>query len=151
MDGMDRRILSRLRRNGRASAAEISREVHLSVPAVSERIRKLEQLGVIEGYTVRVSRAAEGLGLLAFVQVVIEHTAEVAAFRAAAVAEPCVLECHHMAGGCDYLLKVLVRDAAALERFLMERLKVMPGVLSSNTMICLSTLKEESGVGEGSL
>lgn len=72
MDGMDRRILSRLRRNGRASAAEISREVHLSVPAVSERIRKLEQLGVIEGYTVRVSRAAEGLGLLAFVQVVID-------------------------------------------------------------------------------
>lgn len=142
MDVTDQRILESLKQNSRMTASDIGKRVGLSVPAVSERIRKLEEAGVIEAYTVKVNRGKTGHKLLAFVFVSIEHTKHIDNFRTRIIACEPVLECHHLAGEYDYLLKVLVEDTTQLERFLSDTLKQLPGVVKSNTMISLSTMKE---------
>ncbi len=143
MDSTDAMILALLRRNARMSASAIARQVNLSVPAVLERMKKLHEGGVIGGYTVRVNRPKTGLRLLAFVSVRLAGSDSIAAFRDQVTAYPCVLECHHIAGEYDYLLKVAVEDTAALETFLSEQLKRISGVAGTNTQIVLATLKEE--------
>lgn len=143
MDAIDSAILSELKGNARASASEIGRKVNLSVPAVAERIRKLETAGVIRQYTVRVDRAKAGKSLTAFILVSIAGTQHTQAFRDAVTRQPFVLECHHMAGAYDYLLKVAAEDTQALDVIITRTLKTLPGVAGTNTMIALSTLKEE--------
>ncbi len=141
MDDIDIGILSELKKNGRASASEISRKVSLSIPAVAERIRKLEQSGIIEQYTIKT-----GNKLLAFIFVNIDKNENIDNFRSTIVKHNCVLECHHVAGEYDYLLKVILEDTEALEYFLTSILKKIKGVDSSNTIISLTTLKEEMNI-----
>lgn len=143
VDIIDAKILEVLKLNGRSTASDISKQVNLSIPAVSERIRKLEEADVIEQYTVKINREKMGLKLLAIIFVNIDHAANIQKFREAIVPFPEVMECHHMAGEYDYMLKVLVEDTAQLEAFLSEQLKSIQGVRSSNTLIVLSTLKEK--------
>ena len=143
MDELDLKIIELLKKNGRETASEISRKVSLSVPAVAERIRKLEQAGVIEQYTVRVNRKSTGHQLMAFIFVNIDVTENIEGFRKKIIQEKCVLECHHVAGPKDYLLKVLVKDTDELEEFISHKLKKIKGVVSSGTYIRLWTLKEE--------
>ena len=143
MDQIDRSILDILQKNSRASASEISKAVALSIPAVSERIRKLEESGTIAGYGIRVDRAAAGYHLMAMMFVSIDKTGQIENFRNTVVSLPQVLECHHIAGEYDYLLKLLLRDTAELEHFLSRQLKNIEGVSRTNTQIILSTLKEE--------
>ena len=146
MDAMDRAILSELKQNARASASEISRRVNLSIPAVAERIRKLEGAGLILQYTVKIDRAKAGKPLLAFVLVTIDGTENIRAFRDTVARHPDVLECHHVAGAHDYLLKAAAEDMAGLEALISGTLKTIPGVTATNTMISLLTLKEECNV-----
>lgn len=143
MDSMDDAIIKVLKENGRASASAIGKRVNLSVPAVLDRIRKLRQAGIIEGYTVKLNRTNTGRLLLAFVFVRVTGNECIQAFRESAVQFDCVLECHHMAGEYDYLLKVAVAGTAELEYFLTSRLKTIKGVAETNTMIVLATIKEE--------
>lgn len=143
MDEIDSRILDALKENGRATASEISKKVSLSIPAVTERIRKLEQSGIIQQYTVRLNQKAQGYSLMAFILVNLDCSEHTDQFRAQIVRERNVLECHHIAGPNDYLLKVLVADTDELEHFISHVLKKMKGVVSSNTFIRMSTLKEE--------
>ncbi|WMJ77707.1 MULTISPECIES: Lrp/AsnC family transcriptional regulator [unclassified Sedimentibacter] len=143
MDSIDYAILNNLKENGRASASEISKKVNLSIPAVAERIRKLEQSGIIQQYTIKINRNKIGKYLLAFVFVNIDKTENIDGFRNEIVKHNCVLECHHVAGGYDYLLKVAVEDTQALENFLSKTLKKIKGISGSNTIITLITLKEE--------
>jgi Lrp/AsnC family leucine-responsive transcriptional regulator len=143
MDQIDRHILKILQANSRASASEISKEVALSLPAVSERIRKLEESGVIASYGIRVNRAASGYHLLAMMFVSIDKTEQIDNFRKQIIAFPQVLECHHIAGEYDYLLKLLLRDTTELEDFLSRQLKSIDGVARTNTQVILSSLKEE--------
>lgn len=141
MDDTDRAILRTLTLNGRATASEIGREVSLSVPAAAARIRKLEETGVIQQYTIRLNREKAGRNLLAFLLVSVRSDS-IDAFRASVVRFPNVLECHHIAGEYDYLLKAAARDTTELEEFL-RALKKTDGILRSNTIITLATLKEE--------
>jgi Lrp/AsnC family transcriptional regulator, leucine-responsive regulatory protein len=143
MDAIDTAILRELRENGRASASEIGRKVSLSVPAVTERIRKLESAEIIRQYTVRISREKTGKALTAFILVCVSGTHHAQTFRDAVIRQPCVLECHHVAGAYDYLLKVAAEDTQALEIFITKTLKTFPGVTGTNTIISLLTLKEE--------
>ena len=142
MDKIDREILRVLNSNGRATASEISRGIHLSIPAVAERIRKLDEAGVIENYTIKISRVKADWSIMAFIHVSVDDTENIANFREEINRYPCVLECHHVAGTYDYLLKVLTENMAALDYFLSNSLKTIQGVSSSNTTIVLSTLKE---------
>lgn len=143
MDEIDKSILKELKKNGRVSTSEISKRVYLSVPAVAERIKKMEQANIIEKYTIKINKKKIGYNLLAFILVNINTTENIENFRMKIIQEPHVLECHHIAGPNDYLLKVLVRDTEELENFLSNILKNINGVETSNTIISLSTLKEE--------
>ena len=146
MDKIDLAILDELKKNGRSSVSDISRKVLLSVPAVAERIRKMEQSGIIQQYTVKIDRNRTDLQLLAFIFVTVDRTENIEHFRNAIVRYPCVLECHHVAGAYDYLLKVALADTEALEEFLSGTLKKIRGTAASNTIITLTTLKEEINV-----
>ena len=143
MDIIDAKILEALKKNGRSTASDISKKVNLSIPAVSERIKKLEEANVIEQYTVKINREKVGYKLLAIIFVNIDHATNIQQFREAIIQFAEVIECHHMAGEYDYMLKVLIEDTAQLEIFLSEKLKSIQGVQTSNTLIVLSTLKEK--------
>ena len=144
MDSIDLRILSLLMENGRARWADLAREVDLSSPAVRERVRKLEEAGIIEGYGARVAPKAVGLGLTAFVAVTLDHPRSRKAFLEFAAGHGAVLECHHVAGEGDYLLKVRCRGTEELEELISETIKGLEGVTATRTTIVLSTTKESS-------
>lgn len=142
MDKYDSKILRLLIENARITGADIARKINLSLPAVTERLRKLGKAGIIDGYTIRVNREKLSLRLMAFIQVWIDHTKSTnVKEQMIAMAE--VLECHHVAGDCDLLLKVLVADTAALEGLLVNKIKAIKGVMRTSTTIILSSYKEE--------
>jgi Lrp/AsnC family transcriptional regulator, leucine-responsive regulatory protein len=143
MDTIDLKIIDALKENSRSTASEISKKVSLSIPAVAERIRKMEEAAIIEKYTIKLNREKMNYKVLAFIFINIDRTENVENFREAIVQYPCVLECHHVAGEYDYLLKVLVEETQSLEHFLSNTLKKIKGVRKSNTIISLSTLKED--------
>jgi len=142
MDAFDSKILKLLMQNARMTGADIARKVNLSLPAVTDRLRKLTRSGVVDKYTVKINREKLSLHLLAFVQVWIDHTKNVN-IQDQIVALNEVLECHHVAGDFDLLLKVLVKDTAALEELLVHKIKSIKAVTRTSTTIILSSSKEE--------
>lgn len=146
MDAINLAILKELKENSRITASQLSKQVHLSIPAVAERIRKLEENGVIEKYTLKINREKVNQNLLAFVFVSLDKVAQIQNFSDTIVSYDCVLECHHIAGSHDYLLKIAVADTSELENFITSKLKAINGISKSSTIICLTTLKEELNV-----
>lgn len=146
MDITDLKIVEVLKNNSRSTASEISKKVNLSIPAVAERIRKMEEASIIEKYTVKVNREKMNYRLLAFIFISIDKTENIENFRDTIIQSKYVLECHHVVGEYDYLLKVLVEDTKSLEYFLSDTLKKIKGVFKSNTVISLSSLKEEINI-----
>jgi Lrp/AsnC family leucine-responsive transcriptional regulator len=146
VDSIDLKIINVLKENSRTTTSEISKKVNLSMPAVAERIRKMEQQDIIEKYTIKVNRDKINYKLLAFIFVNINKTENIEEFRRYINQFNSVLECHHVAGEDDYLLKVLVEDTKALEYFLSNTLKKNKGVFKSNTIIVLSSLKENINI-----
>ncbi|OQP62733.1 transcriptional regulator [Niastella vici] len=145
MDRYDSKILQLLVENARITGADIARKINLSLPAVTERLRKLDKSGYIDKYTIQVNRKQIDLQLLAFIQVWIDHT-KAGSVKENIVALNEVLECHHVAGDYDLLLKVLVKDTAALEELLVKKIKNIKAVTRTNTTIILNTYKEEVNV-----
>ena len=143
MDMIDLNILETLKQNGRETASEISKKVHLSIPAVSERIKKLEEANIIEKYTIKINREKMGYKLLVTIFVNIEQTVNIKHFRETIIKYFEVIECHHIVGEYDYMLKVLLKDSSELEDFIGNKLKSIKGVQKSNSIVILSTLKEE--------
>jgi Lrp/AsnC family leucine-responsive transcriptional regulator len=146
IDGTDSIILNILQSNARTSNAEIARQVGLAPSAVFERIRKLEERGVIEGYCARIQPKAIGLPLLAFVFVRADDKpgAEQTARRVAEIPE--VLEVHHVAGEDCFLAKVRAADTESLGRLLRERLGGIASITSTRTTIVLDTVKESAAL-----
>jgi Lrp/AsnC family leucine-responsive transcriptional regulator len=146
MDAVDIRIVDMLQRNGRATQLELAKAVGLSQPAVAERIRKLEERGVITGYVARVDATELGIDITAFVGVGIEHPKFFDGFTKKVKALDEVLECHRVAGEDSYLLKIKTRNTRTLDRLLVEVLRTIPGVTRTHTTIVLTSMKEESHV-----
>jgi Lrp/AsnC family leucine-responsive transcriptional regulator len=144
IDAIDRQIISLLQTQGRLPQSDLAAAVGLSPAALGERLRKLEARGVVRGYAALVDPAALGLATLAFVRVQLAgpdyHAAE-SAFLARARESDVILECHHVAGEDSYLLKVRARDNADLSRVL-GRLKELPGIVRTSTLVVLDTAKE---------
>ncbi len=142
IDDIDLKILTIIRSDARISNAEVARQICMTPSAVFERIRKLEERGVIRGYETRLNPKVLGLGLLAFVFVRTDGTAGelTAAERLAEFPE--VLEVHNIAGEDCYLAKVRVPDTEALGRLLREKVGVIPSVRSTRTTIVLESIKE---------
>ncbi|HEY7862194.1 MAG TPA: Lrp/AsnC family transcriptional regulator [Thermoanaerobaculia bacterium] len=146
IDTKDIEILTILQENARTSNAEIARRVSLAPSAVFERIRKMEERGVIRGYAVSIDPHVVERALLAFIFVRSRDT--VGSLRAAeALAQiPEVLEVHDVAGEDCYLLKVRVRDAEAVGTLLRERIGPIRQISSTRTTIVLETVKETSAL-----
>jgi Lrp/AsnC family leucine-responsive transcriptional regulator len=142
LDDIDRTILEALQRNGHLSHAELGRMVGLAVSSVNERIRKLVQRGLITGWHARLSPSGLGLDLLAFVYVLIDRPENSPAFLEMVSQLPEVQECHHIAAEWNFLLKVRVRNTAAFEALLTHRLKAVPGVIRTQTIITLTSHKD---------
>jgi Lrp/AsnC family transcriptional regulator, leucine-responsive regulatory protein len=142
LDDIDRRILELLREDARISNAAIARDVGLAPSAIFQRIRKLENEGVIQGYHAHLDPSAVDQGLLAFVSV---QTGEGARARETAdmlAAIPEVLEVHRVVGQDCFFLKVRVRDTVELGRLLDEKIQRLSPVASTRTTIALTTAKE---------
>jgi Lrp/AsnC family leucine-responsive transcriptional regulator len=146
IDEMDRRILSLLQQDARLPNAEIARRVGMAPSATLERLRKLEERGVIQGYEVRLDPRKLGLGLTAFIFVKAnDKQGEIdTAERLRQHAN--VLEVHHIAGEDCFLLKVRATDTDDLGRMLRTELSSLPGVTSTRTTIVLGTLKESARI-----
>jgi Lrp/AsnC family leucine-responsive transcriptional regulator len=146
IDGIDTEILKILQSNARTSNAEIARQVDLAPSAVFERIRKLEERGIIEGYSARVNPHAVDLPLLAYVFVRDNDGpgTDLAAQRVAEI--PGVLEVHHVAGEDCFLAKVRAKDPESLGRLLRERIGRIASITSTRTTIVLGTVKESAAL-----
>jgi Lrp/AsnC family leucine-responsive transcriptional regulator len=144
MDTMDRKILTVLQANARASLQEIGQAVGLSTSPCWERIRKMELSGVIEGYTVRLSAQALGLADTVLVQVTLDSHSDntLEKFGETLAAIPEVIEAYLVSGDYDYLLRVAVRDTRDYERLLREQLYKIRGIRHSKSSFVLRTLKK---------
>jgi len=144
LDATDYAILTLLQDNARISNADIARQLDMAPSAILDRIRKLEQRGVIQGYTTRVDPQAVGLGLTAFILVRTEERVGSGALGEALARIPGVLELHHVAGEDCYLVKVRVADTNDLSHLLRDRVGRLKGVRNTRSTIVLSTVKEDS-------
>ena len=142
MGSFDVKALKLLMRNGRASWAELGEFLGLSAPSAADRVRKLEQRGVIRGYAALVDPASVGYPLTAYVSVSLASHRNRAAFLRAISKMDQVVECHHVACEDDYLLKVRCRGTQDLDHLLATQLKDKLGVARTRTTIVLSTAKE---------
>lgn len=143
LDEIDRRLLAALQDNGRLSATELAERVGLTTSPCLRRLRRLERSGVIRGYAALVDQEKVGLPVSVFVSVKLERQREEALerFERAVRACPEVVECYLMTGPRDYLLRVVVKDLSAYERFLKDTLTRVEGVASIESSFALSQVK----------
>jgi Lrp/AsnC family transcriptional regulator, leucine-responsive regulatory protein len=142
MDAIDRKTVAHLQTAGRESWTRLGETLGVTGPAAAERVRRLEERGVIRGYAALLDPEAVGARLTAFVAVTLEHPKHRRAFLKCVESLAEVQECHHVAGDDDYLLKVRCSDTGHLDRVLSEELKGIPGVMRTRTTIVLGTVKE---------
>jgi len=145
MDDIDIHILKILSNQARLTVSEISSQVNMSVPAVSERIRKLESSGIIEKYAVILNSRILKKDLTAIMLISIERTKSVNDFLNIVQNSKDVLECHYIAGDYDYLLKIVTENTSTLEA-LLNRIKGVGGVQKTKTVVVLSTKKNNPSV-----
>jgi Lrp/AsnC family leucine-responsive transcriptional regulator len=141
LDGIDRQLLDALQTDSKRSLKEIGAAVGLSAPSVMERVRKLENAGVIRGYHALLDARKVGLDTSAFIGVSVSNPRQISAFEVWVESIPQVLECHHVTGGHTLLLKVKTQNTADLEK-LISRIRSMDGVAGTETMVVLSTHTE---------
>ena len=144
MDEIDRNIAIALQEDGSSGLAELAKVAGLSVSATAERVKRLEERGVIRAWRADLDPAAVGCPLLAHVLAAVAPGREDAAFREAVRREEAVLECHAVSGAWTYLLKLRVSDLPALDALLNETLRALPGVQRVETMVAMATVKESA-------
>ena len=140
IDGFDKAILNILQQDGRTSNAEIARQVGLAPSAVLERIRKLEERGVIHGYSADIDAKALDYGLAAIIAVRTSECGEGVGEELSAIPE--VQEVYEVAGDDCFYIKVVSRDAESLGLFLREKIKAIKNVTNTRTTVVLKTFKQ---------
>ena len=147
-DELDRLILDQLQRDGRVSVADLARSIHLSQPAVHNRIKRLEKHGVISKYTAVLDREIVGYGILALVhiQVAQRNAQNCALIENTLGTLDEVLECFRITGQYDFALKVVAENQHGLDRFIREQIETLPGIASISTNVVLSTQKETTNL-----
>jgi Lrp/AsnC family leucine-responsive transcriptional regulator len=144
MDEIDRNIVVALQLDGSAGLAELAKVAGLSVSATAERVKRLEERGVIRGWRADLDPGAAGCPLLVHVLAAVAPGRDDANFRRALRRHEAVLECHAVTGGWTYLLKLRLPDLAAFDAFLNEELRPLPGVQRVETLLTIATVKETS-------
>jgi len=143
LDAADLRILRILQQDGRITNQELARQAGLSPASCFDRVKRLRERGIILGYTALLDPHQLGSALMIFVEVLLDRTTDdvFSAFAEHVRKVPQVLECHMVAGGFDYLLKVRVADMTAYRAFLGNILAAMPGVRETRTYAVLEEVK----------
>jgi Lrp/AsnC family transcriptional regulator, leucine-responsive regulatory protein len=142
LDAIDRKLLALLQTDDQRPLSELSRKTGVAASTINDRVKKLKAAGVIAAFQARVAPEAAGLDLLAFMLVGWSDPKVEARFLDKMRKSPAVLECHHVTGAWNYLLKVRIRNTRALEAFMADTVKAVNGVQRTETLIALSTAKE---------
>lgn len=144
LDEKDKQILRILQEDGRITNVELSKMIGLSAPSTLQRMRKLEEAGVIERYNAIINKRALGLSLTVIVMVSLSLHQEqpIETFRDTVLDWPEVIECLHVSGDADFMLKIVVRDMDAYRDLIYEKLSKVKGVGRIQSCFVLSTDKE---------
>ena len=145
LDTIDVRILEVLQENARVSISELSKQVNLSLSAVSERLKKLENSNIIEQYTTVLNPAAMEKELSAIMMISMEDPSDTAEFRRLVQELDEILECHYITGTYDYVLKITTKNMATLE-LLMNKIKSIKSIKHTETNVIFSTVKNKHSV-----
>ena len=141
LDETDLQILRTLQKRGRTKRNELAEEVKLSIPSVSERLNKLEDKKIIEGYYAKLNRKAFNYDIMAFILVMMDSSKHYKNLITNVEKMPEILECHAVLGEGSHLLKALVKNTEALEKVLSV-IQSWQGVMGTKTIYVLSTVKE---------
>jgi Lrp/AsnC family leucine-responsive transcriptional regulator len=145
LDAIDSKILEVLQENSRVSISDLSKQVNLSLSAVSERLKKLESSNIIDKFTVILDSKALGQELSVLMNISLENPRDTEEFLEIINNENEILECHYVTGEYDYILRITTRNTATLEA-LMNRIKAIPKIKRTQTNVILSTLKQKYSV-----
>ena len=148
LDELDIAILRELQDDGRLSNVELARRINLSPPATHARIKRLEEQGLIRQYVALLDPVQVGYDMVCFVSISLQlhQSEELEAMRRRISRMPEVLECFHVTGEFDYLLKVVVRNRQELQHFVVERITPMPGVARIYTSLVLAEVKSTTSL-----
>jgi len=144
LDKIDHAILDALSKDGRISMTDLAAQVGLSKTPVIARVKRLETTGIITGYRAELSASKLGLEHVAFLEVKLSDTRESAlnAFNAAIRQVPEIEECHMIAGGFDYLVKVRTQDIREYRRVLSEKVSRLPFIASTSTYVSMESIRD---------
>ena len=140
LDQVDRNILKILQKDGRSSASYVAREISMSVPAVTDRIKKLQDMGVIMGFTTMLDHRKVGLDVSAFITVISESSSHYSDVVRETNNSPEIIQCFTTTGNGSHVLFALVENTHGLEK-LLRKIQSWPGVMRTETQIILSSYK----------
>lgn len=144
LDQIDRHVLDILQANAKITNAQLSKEIGLSPAPTLERVKKLETSGIIQSYHAQLNRDKVNLGVTTFVMVtLVSHKKDTTMSFVERVNEiPEIIECHHITGSGDFLLKVVARDIPAYQALMLDVINEISEVAHTQTMVIMSTFKE---------
>lgn len=144
LDQIDRNVLEILQANAKITNAQLSKEIGLSPAPTLERVKKLETSGIIQSYHAQLNREKIGLGVTTFVMVtLVGHKKDTTMSFVDRVNQiPEIIECHHITGSGDFLLKVIAKDIASYQALMLDVINEIDEVASTQTMVIMSTFKE---------
>jgi Lrp/AsnC family leucine-responsive transcriptional regulator len=141
LDDIDITIIDILQKNGRTRRNDLAQAVALSIPSVSERLKKLEENGIITGYTAFIDPKKVGKDITAFISVTVDSSKHYSSFLDHAKATDEILEIHSVTGTGTHLIKVRTENTSTLEK-LLSRIQAWSGIVNTTTSVVLSTMKE---------
>ena len=144
LEQIDRKVLEILQSNAKITNAQLSKEIGLSPAPTLERVKKLEHAGIIKSYHAQLDPEKVGLGVSTFVQVSLVGHKKVLtdSFVQKVNAIPDIIECHHITGTGDFLIKVISKDISSYQKLMLETINEIEEVANTQTMVILSTFKE---------
>ncbi len=147
LDRIDLNILDTLQKEGRIANVDLARKVNLSASPCIDRVKRLEKNGYIEGYGARLNAAMLGFGTTVFIEITLDNTTSAVfdRFKDEVLKVPHVVECHMVAGGFDYLLKLRLPNMDAY-RIILEQIVDLPGVVKNHTYVVIEQVKRDTGL-----
>ncbi|PQJ21037.1 Lrp/AsnC family transcriptional regulator [Tenacibaculum sp. SG-28] len=146
MDATDKKILMELQHNSKQNMKEIANKVGLSVTPTYERVKKLEQKGVVKDYVALLNRNSIGKQIIAYCQVTLLQHQKILIdnFKDTISVFTEVMECHHVSGNFDFLLKIAVDDMNHFQQFINEKLSVVEGISNIHSSFVVNSFKEST-------
>ena len=150
-DATDLEILRLLQKDARLSHKELGNQVNKSITSVHNRVRRLEELGYINRYAAILDPRKIGRGLIGYIEVVLEkHTeASLTAFMQEAIKLDEVMECYHLSGAYDFLLRIAIKDMDEYSHVLMKKLSNLPGIENFTSLFVMTEVKNETAYSIG--